>query len=170
LPVFFQDDFYVFSDNEPDVVGPKKLGDIKCSYELYYFDLESSISLFASSKNKEQRKVEFEKIKSRSCEVYYTDKNVEKFIGTPLSVIIKKIERTKPLTLFLEYKDEEGNFDIDAEFGVRGRNPGMKISHSPDELGSGLLKYESLKNLMEQILEKRKNKVFGKLYHHRYSQ
>jgi len=126
------------------------MGDVSCSYELYYFNLESSTSLFATSKDKEQREVEFKKVKSRSCKVYYTEKNIEEGTQSLNGVIIKEIEKTINLDpLLLKYEDEEGNFDVDAEYGIRGRNPGMKISHSPTELGSGLLKY---KNLVECIL------------------
>ncbi|CAJ0882292.1 10645_t:CDS:2 [Entrophospora sp. SA101] len=129
LSIFFWDNLYVCSPTHKEFIREEKMGDIKCSYDLYYFDLSSSFSLI--NKQKGQKEIKFENRKSRACEVYYTEKNMEKGIRSLNSVVMKKVEKTiYPEPLLLDYKDEEGNFDVDAEYGTRGRNYGMKISHS----------------------------------------
>lgn len=170
LPIFFgsytgeyEGYFPVCEPNHKGFEGKEKMGDIECSYELYYFDLESSIFSFLD-KFKEQKtikkEVKFEKIRGRSCHVYYTEENTYRGLGSLKSVIMESFKDTEKLIpLTLEYKDKKGDFDMDAEHGPRGRNPGMKISHSLAGTGTGLLKYKSLEALSEYIIKKYKNKV-----------
>jgi|SRR6185312_5447701 len=71
----------------------------------------------------------------------------------------KEVEETKKSEpLILRYEDEERNFVLDVDCGVRGYNPGMGITYPWLETGSGLLKFNSLKSLINQILEKFKSK------------
>jgi predicted ATP-dependent endonuclease of OLD family len=173
LPLFFR--FTVYAPNSKYSSEEKRLGDIEFFYILYYFDLMSSLSL-AIEKAKEEKEikkeVKFENIKSRSCKIYYTERNLEENTRLLKSVVMKELGETKkvePLTL--NYEDEEGNFSLDIDYGIRGSNPGMKTSHSFFELGSGLLKYSSLKSLIKQILEKYKieDEETNKLGSFRYS-
>lgn len=161
MPIFFRsfrDSFPVFSPNSRYSSKEEK-GTLKCTYELYYFDLKSSIPFLVEEKEKLDKVFEFENIKERSCVVYYTEDNLERETEKLKSVVMKEVGETKkPETLILKYEDKERNFVSDIDYGVRGHNPGMEVSHSWLEVGSGFLKFNSLKSLINQVLKRYESK------------
>jgi len=73
----------------------------------------------------------------------------------------EKIEETKLIEpVLIEYEDKK-NFGTDIVTGIRGKYEALGIHHSITEVGSGFIKYETLKNLIDKIIEKKKNENRG---------
>ncbi|KLL02763.1 MAG: hypothetical protein MRERV_71c002 [Mycoplasmataceae bacterium RV_VA103A] len=98
LPIFFRSfgDGFPIHDPSNRHSSAEEKGKLKCSYEIYYFDLKSNFPFLTKEEKKIIDKgIEFENIKERSCVVYYTEDNLEKVTEILRSVVMKEVGETK---------------------------------------------------------------------------
>ena len=119
------------------------------SYRIYYFDLTASTSFLTEEGKKDLR---LNKVKFRSCEFYYG--RFEEGLNLAREYFIIESERKpkeeiQPWTPrfdnrndFIKHQDEE-------KIIYYGLN--RDVSHPLDKLGSGYLKIETLKSLIEDL-------------------
>lgn len=81
---------------------------------------------------------------------------MHKGFGSLESVVMESelMEEVKPIEpIIIKYEDKK-NFGVDTDTGVRGKN--KDIHHSIAEVGSGFIKHETLKNLIDEVIKKNK--------------
>lgn len=164
LPMFFREDFNVCIPNHEYYAKLEKKGRLRCEYEIYYFDLESSFfQLIEKYKDeKETRKrITFKNGRKRGLWTYYTEKNKDLWYLKSVVIESEKMEETNPIEqVLIEYKDKK-NFGTDTVTGIRGKYESLGIHHSITEIGSGFIKCKTLENLIDKIIEKNKNENQG---------
>lgn len=140
---------YLIHASHPEFKEKPKERKMTLSYRIYYFDLTASTSFL----NKEGKKdLRLNKVKFRSCEFYYG--RFEEGLNLAREYFIIESERKpkeeiQPWTPrfdnrnnFIKHQDEE-------KIIYYGLN--RDVSHPLDKLGSGYLKIETLKSLIEDL-------------------
>ncbi|KLL03088.1 MAG: hypothetical protein MRECE_29c017 [Mycoplasmataceae bacterium CE_OT135] len=154
LPLFFEKEFSVFSEKYNENVW-RMIGkevDEKYYYKLYYFDLATAINPLT----KDTQEVSIKRLKTRFCQMsIIKDRN-------KMVKIWRGASRTQEKSWEIDYGESRNFTRGRASNGIDeydGYNPGMKRHHEIKKVGSGQLKYETLKDLLEKLmLEKSENR------------
>jgi len=144
---------YLFHSSNPRVKSKPIEGKIKFSYKIYYFDLKTSTSFLTEPG---RQRLQLQKTKFRSFQVFYGRWDEGKKTTTNYLTKYFAIEsEEKPNEEIKPWKpdfNDEKNFikyiEGDEEI-YHGYN--KSVSHPLDKLGSGYLKIEAIKSLIEDL-------------------
>jgi len=147
----------VYHRSNPHFLEKHKKGKVNLSYKIYFFDLTASTSFLTKEGKKD---LKFNKVKFRNCEFFYGKINEKSEGGIQDRLfnyyILESDEKPKgeECSWTPRFEDKE-NFikhqDEEKETIYYGLN--QNVSHPLDKLGSGYLKIETIKSLIQDLKE-----------------
>ncbi|CAG8689749.1 7128_t:CDS:2, partial [Cetraspora pellucida] len=123
---------YLIHASHPEFKEKQKEEKMTLSYRIYYFDLTASASFLTPEGKKDLR---LNKVKFSSCEFYYG-----------------KLEESNSREYFIMESERKPKEEHQEEEKVIYYGLNQNISHPLDKLGSGYLKIEILRSLVESLV------------------